>query len=127
MRRIGFIAITLCAFFILMGLGITISVKQFNQMVLPEQPLKIYEVVEKEPEILQIELLGETCSVNVANIKQQVATGKEQVEKKWQKFRNDPQLHKQVESATILVKRQWQALIRTEEVRAVNQWVKDQL
>ena len=127
MRRIGFIAITLCAFFILIGLGITTSIKQFNQLVVPEQPLRIYDVVYKEPEVLQIELLGEKCSVNVATIKQQVAIGKEQVKKKWQECKDDPQLHQQVESATALVKRQWQALVRTEEVRAVNQWVKERL
>ena len=127
MLRIGFIIMTLCAFIILMGLGVNTAIKQFNQIVLPEQPLRLYDVVENEPDVLQIELIGETFSVNLANIKQQVATGKVQVAEKWQVLRNDPQLNKQVESATNLVKREWQTLVRTEEVRAVNQWVKERL
>lgn len=118
MLRTGLIIIMLTAFMMAVGLGVNTSIQQFNQIVLPEQPLKLYDVIEKRPGVMQFELVGETFSLNIAGMKQQAKTVKELALSLQQQ---------QLESVATLVKGKWQALVQTEEIRAVNQWVKERI
>ncbi|AQS59917.1 hypothetical protein [Desulforamulus ferrireducens] len=123
MWRIGLIIITLGVFVLIVGLGVNTAIQQFNQIVLPERPLKLYEVRESTPGVIYVELVGETLCFDVGELKQQAEINTAMALAKWQELKDSPQLQQMATK----VKEKWQTLMEKEEVRAVNQWVKERI
>ena len=118
MFRSGLMILTLFLFIIAVGFGVTISNEHFNRMVLPAQPIKFYQLTKLENGDLQVEIVGEKIVFNP-----QVALVK--TEPYWQMAKQT--WEKQLTTTQKILLEQWHTLQQSEQVRAVNQWVEEQV
>lgn len=85
-------------FLVLVIIGVNTTTNHFNRHVLPEEPLRAFEVFRTSDDIVEIHLLGERVEFdyqeNLASVKREA-------------------------------REQWEQMINSERVRAVNQWVKE--
>ncbi|MCL4440113.1 MAG: hypothetical protein M1609_05865 [Firmicutes bacterium] len=119
--------VALCAFFTVVGLGVYTSNKQFNDIVLPDRPVYLFKLFEKDSGVVQIELLGETLAVDIPAVKNRADSYLLVAKQKLQEVKSDSRLIEEVANVKKVMQEPWNAWWESEKVRAVHQWVKERI
>lgn len=118
MLRNGLMFLTLCAFVIAVVLGVIISNEHFNRMVIPNQPVKLYHYAKQKNGDIQFDIMGESITVNPGLL---IA----KTEPYWQMAKQ--KFDEQIPVMQSIVIERWETLRQSQQVKAVNQWVKDKI
>lgn len=127
MLRGALFIMTLCAFFTVVALGVHITHHHYNKMVLPDQPVSLFNLSEPADGVMQIDLLGETLAVDMQAVKDRADGYLQTAKIHWQEIIADPRLNQEIAHVKKTLGEKWEAWLNSEQVRAVNQWVKEQI
>jgi len=111
-------------FFCVVLWGVNTSLVRFNKQVLPAEPIRILSITEKDYGIVDIKIMKETIEVNTTAIKERglkvLAMGK----RRWESAKSNPRLNESIKRVKELARDRWKLWLNSEEVKAVNGWVK---
>ncbi|PHJ37268.1 hypothetical protein P378_17280, partial [Desulforamulus profundi] len=99
----------------------------FNDIVLPDRPVYLFKLFEKDSGVVQIELLGETLAVDIPAVKNRADSYLLVAKQKLQEVKSDPRLIEEVANVKKVMQEPWNAWWESEKVRAVHQWVKERI
>jgi len=124
MRNALFV-VALSAFFAAVGLGVYTANKYFNDIVLPERPVYLFNLTEQESGVMQIELLGETLAADLPVAKDRADRCLRVAEQKWQEIKTNPLVNEQAARVKRVMREQWNAWMSSDKVRAFYQRIKE--
>ncbi len=126
MFRLWFMVV-LCAFIALVGWGVQQTAEQFNRMVRPSEPVKAFAVQRTKEDQMQIEIAGEKMVIDQGTIENKLAASLDQMEQKWSEFRDSARLNGALAAVVGETRKQWEQLMASERVQAVNLWVRERI
>lgn len=127
MRRMVWFLLTLGAFFIVMAMGVYTSHQQFNRMVLPTEPVQLLEITQQPDRRWEIELLGEKLAVDAGALQEQAQPYLQLAQQQWVEVQSHPEVQAKIHRIKSVIQEKWETWSQSEQIKAVNQWVQEQI